>query len=138
MRVASAEFRELLSSGKALKGSWGSIFRKLNCVFSPKQGELSSGLGIFATFVNCFGPNIQNIGSFYPGSMLGIVIPGVRSGWMWAGGMRGLSPCSALTQTFHLLLPLPARLCALSRLPAPARRVLSVSFDRCRLTAQRG
>lgn len=97
MRVASAEFRELLSSGKALKSSWGSIFRKLNCVFSPKQGELSSGLGIFAAFVNCFGPKIQNRGSFYLGSMLGIVIPGMWSGWMRAGGVRGLSLLSPRT-----------------------------------------
>lgn len=131
------EFQELLSSGKALKGSWGSIFRKLNCVFSPKQGELSSGLGIFAVFVNCFGPKIQNRGSSYPGSMLRVVIPGMWSGWVWASGVRGLSLLSPSTD-LPPPVPPPARLYASSKLPTPSRGVLSVPFDRYRLMAQRG
>lgn len=83
-------------------------------MFSLKQGELSFGLGIFAAFVNCFGPKIQNRGSFYPGKHArGCHIR--HAEWVgmgeWVRGLSLLSPRTDLPPP----APPSARLCALTR-----------------------
>lgn len=136
MRVAP-ENSENCSRWESLERLPGSIFGKLNCVFSLKQRELSSG----PRHVCCIcllrcAPDLKQK-QFSPRKRA----QGCRTRnekWVHVGRWVRSSPCSVHVQTLPLLLPFSARLCATSKPPTSSRGMLLVPFDKCRLAAQRG
>lgn len=123
-------------TGKTLKKLLGFDLQEIEMCFLWSRGSCLVGCGTFAAFVNCFSPKISNR-QFSPRKHAqGCPTRGEE----WVGRASGVGAVSLLRphsdpSTF---CSLSARLCASSKPPTPSRGVLSVQFDRCRLTAQRG